>query len=360
MNCPKCDADISDTFERDDPSCGITAGWYCDACDLGIAEWEAPREPMEGDVPSMTAKEFRGDRPLGTPLSELSGQPGDPRNPDFKVERVEVDYALGMPWSRTGIGVTPNRIRLVRPLARASWKDGKFSLGSLDPLIEEFMAKPPRPDQRAPLVIVEGGRARIDTDYGPVQVLADARIDNSRLMRLNARLPAASLKSGDTEARGLSAVVDLTTTGDRVALKVEAAADRFTVAEAGGTAARLNLTGDLPYPDLKMRRGDGRAVIAARLTADALSAGIRNAGAIFLGGYTPEAIGDYCAGPNHVLPTSRTARFSSPLGVYDFQKRSSIIHVSRSGAQTLGVIAAELAYGEGLSAHARSAELRLK
>ncbi|MNH55784.1 Dicarboxylate transport [compost metagenome] len=198
---------------------------------------------------------------------------GDPRNPDFKVERVEVDYALGMPWSRTGIGVTPNRIRLVRPLARASWKDGKFSLGSLDPLVEEFMARPPRPDQRAPLVIVEGGRARIDTDYGPVQMLADARIDDGRLMRLNARLPAASLKSGDTEARGLSAVVDLTTTGDRVALKVEAAADRFAVAEAGGTAARLNLTGDLPYPDLKKRRGDGRAVLAARLTADTLSAG---------------------------------------------------------------------------------------
>jgi histidinol dehydrogenase len=87
---------------------------------------------------------------------------------------------------------------------------------------------------------------------------------------------------------------------------------------------------------------------------------IRHAGAMFLGKFSSESLGDYCAGPNHVLPTSRTARFSSPLGVYDFQKRSSIIHVSRSGAQTLGVIAAELAYGEGLSAHARSAELRLK
>ncbi|MFC5389444.1 YdbH domain-containing protein [Brevundimonas bullata] len=198
---------------------------------------------------------------------------GDPRNPDFKVERVEVDYVLGLPWSKAGLGVTPSRIRLIRPLVRASWKDGELSLGSLDPLVKEFTAKPPRPDQRAPLVIIEGGRARIDTEYGPLQILADARIDNSRLMRLNARLPAASLKSGDTEARGLSAVVDLTTTGDRVALKVEAAADRFSLAEAGGTAARLNLTGDLPCPDLKMRRGDGRAVIAARLSADALSAG---------------------------------------------------------------------------------------
>jgi histidinol dehydrogenase len=86
---------------------------------------------------------------------------------------------------------------------------------------------------------------------------------------------------------------------------------------------------------------------------------IRHAGAIFLGRYSSEALGDYCAGPNHVLPTSRTARFSSPLGVYDFQKRSSLIHVSQAGAQTLGRIAAELAYGEGLQAHAMSAEYRL-
>ncbi|AZP12690.1 histidinol dehydrogenase [Undibacterium parvum] len=87
---------------------------------------------------------------------------------------------------------------------------------------------------------------------------------------------------------------------------------------------------------------------------------IRHAGAMFLGRFSSEALGDYCAGPNHVLPTSRTARFSSPLGVYDFQKRSSIIHVSEQGAQTLGVVAAELAHGEGLQAHARSAEYRLK
>ncbi|MEX3929904.1 histidinol dehydrogenase [Paraburkholderia sp. BR10936] len=87
---------------------------------------------------------------------------------------------------------------------------------------------------------------------------------------------------------------------------------------------------------------------------------IRHAGAIFLGRYTSESLGDYCAGPNHVLPTSRTARFSSPLGVYDFIKRSSLIEVSAEGAQTLGEIAAELAYGEGLQAHARSAEFRMK
>ncbi|MCX7150451.1 MAG: histidinol dehydrogenase [Rhodocyclales bacterium] len=87
---------------------------------------------------------------------------------------------------------------------------------------------------------------------------------------------------------------------------------------------------------------------------------IRHAGAIFIGHYASESLGDYCAGPNHVLPTSRSARFSSPLGVYDFQKRSSLIEVSQAGAQTLGPIAATLAHGEGLTAHANAAELRLK
>ncbi|MEA3395536.1 MAG: histidinol dehydrogenase [Pseudomonadota bacterium] len=87
---------------------------------------------------------------------------------------------------------------------------------------------------------------------------------------------------------------------------------------------------------------------------------LKHAGAIFLGAYTSESLGDYCAGPNHVLPTSGTARFSSPLGVYDFQKRSSLIEVSEAGAQSLGQIASVLAHGEGLQAHARAAEMRLK
>ena len=94
--------------------------------------------------------------------------------------------------------------------------------------------------------------------------------------------------------------------------------------------------------------------------AQAVAKQIRHAGAIFMGRYTAEALGDYCAGPNHVLPTSRTARFSSPLGVYDFQKRSSLIGCSADGASELGKIASVLAHGEGLTAHARSAEYRIK
>ncbi|HWI15252.1 MAG TPA: histidinol dehydrogenase, partial [Burkholderiales bacterium] len=93
---------------------------------------------------------------------------------------------------------------------------------------------------------------------------------------------------------------------------------------------------------------------------EALLPKIRHAGAIFMGRHASEALGDYCAGPNHVLPTSRTARFSSPLGVYDFQKRSSVIRISQEGAAKLGKIASELARGEGLTAHARSAELRFR
>ena len=93
---------------------------------------------------------------------------------------------------------------------------------------------------------------------------------------------------------------------------------------------------------------------------DAWLAKLTNAGAIFLGRWSSEAIGDYCAGPNHVLPTAGTARFSSPLGVYDFQKRTSVIAVSQSGAKTLGKISAVLAGGEGLTAHARSAQMRFK
>jgi histidinol dehydrogenase len=93
---------------------------------------------------------------------------------------------------------------------------------------------------------------------------------------------------------------------------------------------------------------------------DALLPKIRHAGAIFLGRESSEALGDYCAGPNHVLPTSRTARFSSPLGVYDFQKRSSLIRISPRAATKLGRVAAELARNEGLTAHARAAELRIK
>src|SRR5262249_15181517 len=120
---------------------------------------------------------------------------------------------------------------------------------------------------------------------------------------------------------------------------------------------------------IKVRDLEEACVLANRIAPEHLELAVedaqrwlpklRHAGAIFVGKYSSEALGDYCAGPNHVLPTARTARFSSALGVYDFQKRTSIVQVSREGAQTLGTIARELALGEGLPAHAQSALYRI-
>lgn len=213
---------------------------------------------------------------------------GDPRNPDAVVERVEVDYAIGAPWSKAGLGVTPSRIRLVRPVLRASWRNGEFSVGSLDPLVERFTGRPPRPDVRGPLVLIEQGRVRLDTEYGPVAVLGDARIDDGKLMRLSARMPAADLKSGEVEARALAASVNLTTTGDRVRLQAGATTARAALPGFSGADVRLTLAGDLPYPDLKQRRGDGRArldldLVAARLTAGDFAAREAAADLIFDG-----------------------------------------------------------------------------
>jgi histidinol dehydrogenase len=149
--------------------------------------------------------------------------------------------------------------------------------------------------------------------------------------------------------------------------EVQAAIDRLLpeMPRAGIIAKSLNDRGAL----ILTRNMEEACAISNRIAPEHLEVSssdphrweplLRHAGAIFLGAFTSESLGDYCAGPNHVLPTSGTARFSSPLGVYDFQKRSSLIEVSEAGAQPLGRIAAELAYGEGLQAHARAAELRL-
>ena len=149
--------------------------------------------------------------------------------------------------------------------------------------------------------------------------------------------------------------------------KVQAAIDQLlpTLPRAQIIAKSLNDRGAL----IQTRSMEEACAISNRIAPEHLEVSsanphaweplLKHAGAIFLGAYTSESLGDYCAGPNHVLPTSGTARFSSPLGVYYFQKRSSLIEVSEKGAQSLGKIAAELAYGEGLQAHARAAELRL-
>ncbi len=131
----------------------------------------------------------------------------------------------------------------------------------------------------------------------------------------------------------------------RTALK-----DRGALIQVGSMDQALEVINTIAPEHLELSVDDPQALLP----------GIKHAGAIFMGRYTAEALGDYCAGPNHVLPTSRTARFSSPLGVYDFQKRSSLIMCSADGASELGKTASVLARGEGLTAHAQSAEYRIK
>ena len=198
---------------------------------------------------------------------------GDAADPDVIVERVELDYAIRAPWSKGGLALTPTRIRLVRPVVRASLRNGKLTLGSLDPLVERFTGRPPRPDSPGPLVLVESARVRFDTDYGAANIFGDARIDGGKLVRLAARMPATAFKSGDVEAEGLQATVELATEGDRVAVRLATQADRARLPGFQVDDARLTLAGDLPYPDLEARRGDGPARFELRVAAARLFGG---------------------------------------------------------------------------------------
>lgn len=198
---------------------------------------------------------------------------GDPADPDFTVERVEVDYAVGMPWSQAGLGVTPSRIRLIRPILRASWRDGVFSLGSLDPLVEEFQGRPPGPEARGPLVVVEQGRLNLRTDYGPLEVGADARIEDGRLMRLNARAGEAALRSGDMTANLQGATLDLATAGDRTRISLGANVSAAAAPGFSGEGLRIALVAEAPYPDLDARRSDGPVTLNLDWAADAVQAG---------------------------------------------------------------------------------------
>ncbi|WP_372706139.1 YdbH domain-containing protein [Brevundimonas sp.] len=198
---------------------------------------------------------------------------GDPRDPDVVVERVELDYVIGAPWSKAGLGLSPSRIRLVRPVARATWRDGELSFGSLDPLIERFTGQPPRPDSRGPLVLVEDATLRLQSGYGAALIRGDARVDDGKLVRLVARMPATNLRSGDGSARALSANLDLTTTGDRVAARGAASAGAIQWPGLGGQNLRLTFAADLPYPDLKTRKGDGLVRLTAIILGERLSFG---------------------------------------------------------------------------------------
>lgn len=194
---------------------------------------------------------------------------GDPDNPDFLAERVEVDYSLTAPWSASGLGARPSRIRLVGPTLRGTWREGRFSFGSLDPLIERFTGRPTQPEAASPLILVEQGQVRLTTDWGPVGILADARIEDGRLVRLQAEMPKASLALDDQSVQGLTATLDLITEGDRSTLKLAARADAMTAPDRDVRDAVLTLNATLPYPTGTPLRLDGPGQIDLDLKADA-------------------------------------------------------------------------------------------
>lgn len=198
---------------------------------------------------------------------------GDPADPDFLAERVEVDYSLTSPWSETGFGARPSRIRLVAPSLRATWRDGRFSFGRLDPLIERFTGRPVQPEASSPLILVERGELRLTTAYGPVRALADARIEDNRLVRLTARMPASNLALDDQSIRGLTADLDLTTRGDRTTLRLTAGADSLGGADSTAREVTLGLEAVVPYPEGTPLTLDGPGQIALTLTAATYAAG---------------------------------------------------------------------------------------
>ena len=195
---------------------------------------------------------------------------GPQNDPDVSVERVEVHYGFTGFWTGEPLGVRVASVKLYRPVARGSYKAGKLSFGSLDPLIEEFTKRPPQPEGPQPAVEIHRGVVRIDTDYGLLKATADGRMQNGKLMALDARLDPVALRGPGLEADLREASLKLATTRDRVDLVLIAPAASL---KAGGISARdakLNVSLQGPYPDLKKRSGDGKVV--ARLVLDSGSA----------------------------------------------------------------------------------------
>ena len=196
---------------------------------------------------------------------------GDPADPDVRIDRVEVDYAIGLPWMRGGAGVTPRRVLLSRPLVKAQWIDGQFSLGSLDPLIAQFTSKPPTGDKAGPLIIVEKGEARLTTDYGPVTILADARIDDGRLKSLSAQLPELALAHADLNASGLVATLQANDHDGRLVFSGQAQTQNLIHKDIKASALNLVFHGAVPYPQKGATKAQGPVLVTASLQGDTLA-----------------------------------------------------------------------------------------
>jgi hypothetical protein len=198
---------------------------------------------------------------------------GPATNPDLVIERIEVDYALTGPWAGAGLGARPSRVRLVGPVLQARWKEGELDFGALEPLIEEFSRRPPRPDERGPRVLVERGALDLSTPYGRLRAVGGAVVDDGELLTLDARVPAARLAGESFDLALSDTTFSVRKTGDRLGVSARGGVTRLDVAGLEAAGATATLTAELPYPDLKARRGGGRVVTDLTVRADRLLAG---------------------------------------------------------------------------------------
>jgi hypothetical protein len=198
---------------------------------------------------------------------------GPASRPDLTAEVAEIRYDLLGFWNGRPLGARVTEVRLVNPVLQGRLRDGKLSLGSLDPLIDKLRSQPPKPDQGQPKILVEGGRLRLDTDYGAVTAEADAQLNHGRLQRLDARIDPAVLKGKGLEARLGASELHVVGFGDRVAVAAAAQIDRARMAGLSADGAALRLSGQAPYPDFARRTADGDVSLNLSVTAKALTQG---------------------------------------------------------------------------------------
>ncbi|HYF23709.1 MAG TPA: YdbH domain-containing protein [Caulobacteraceae bacterium] len=198
---------------------------------------------------------------------------GPQNDPALTVQRIEVDMALAWPWQEGGFRARPTRVRLVKPVLKAAWRNGELDFGALDPVIDEFMKKPPRPDERGPRVLVEDGLVRLSTPHGLVPIRGGASIDDGQLLTLDARVPSARLAGTGFSGQIEGALLRARKRGDRLAFTAEGGVAEWISAGLELEAARFDLEGDLPYPDFKTKRGEGRVSLTGALRAEGAGAG---------------------------------------------------------------------------------------
>lgn len=196
---------------------------------------------------------------------------GSAGHPDFTAETVDIRYTLKGFWSGDPFGLDIQSVRLTRPVIQVRWRDGKLSFGSLDPLIREFQRHPPQPGVPQPLILIEGGLVKLESPYGGARLHADARLQDGKLMRLDARLEPAALSSPHVSAALGAATLGVVTHGERMDLVLDAPVTRLEADAAALSNARIRFAGQAPYPDL--RRSDGAVALRLIVEGGLLEAG---------------------------------------------------------------------------------------